>query len=125
MTDVKPNEMTRDIWDKMSLEDRKEWNRPAYEALGVVDIEYLSRGLGGEEWFINTPSGGVDLDMPHRIKPTVRPPVVRYVILDPQSGEIKVSAWAVLHTSKELAEEACKEFPGCRVIKLVEEKSDE
>lgn len=59
--------MTPAIWDSMSVEQRREWNRPAYDALGIPTkvVEFL---VDGTTWYSSGDSVG--LGSPHRVKPT-------------------------------------------------------
>jgi len=60
--------MTTELWVAMTLRDRCEWNRPAYDAIGQgVEIEFLDDD--GGRW---KTTSSICLSWPHRPKVNLR-----------------------------------------------------
>lgn len=95
----KVEEMTLAQWEKMSPQERLEWNRPAFEAL-AGGIEYLN----GDVW---EPTTLLSITMPHRPKKKpADPPKELWVTFVPCLGSDIIASF----TSEEALNAAYDDF---------------
>lgn len=91
------SEMTYEQWNRMSATERREWNRPAFNAFGVSDTEWLvSDGNWGH-------ADDVDTNLPHRVKPIDTPVAQPEPAKDVPTQAERRAAWVMFATSCEVS----------------------
>lgn len=110
--------ITRAEWDKLTLAEKRDWNLPAYMAIGT-DAEFESLDVH-RRWVDDDIATDGDLDMfldyPVRVKVS---PVVRYMLRGPNGRLLSSHWWPTSESARDAANSSClKDYT---IVKLIEE----